>query len=174
MHRKRNQRPLSLTMHVPEHISVTGEPLRIGAVLEPVIMEKERAVRLMNVPDRIVLTGGNGYKAMSSYPSEAMDDHSFSTTEMCLLDLPPSRNLANGAVFEQDCAADEGVRSESSMAMEENPIRELKMMRRQIGGLSSRLYNLEYELDKRRSKEKLLLTTIFGIAAALLMALFKR
>lgn len=164
-------------MQVPDHISVTGQALRIDRNFEPHVMEQERAVKLMNVPDRIVLTGGNGYKGFASHPSDFMDERSPSVNENYLLDLPSSLTLAECPVLEngyERLENDESARCESSMAIDENPMRELKIMRRQLGGLSSRLYQLEDELGRHRSKEKLFMTTIFGIAAAMLLALFKR
>ncbi|KAK6061174.1 hypothetical protein COOONC_01165 [Cooperia oncophora] len=177
MPRKHNQRPLSLNMHVPEHISVTGQPLSISRALEQGITDHERAVQLMNVPDRIVLTGGNSYKGFTSQPTDLMENQSLSSSESCLLNVPPSITLHDipaPDLGDEANMPDESARCDSSMAIDENPIRELKIMRRQIGGLSSRLYQLEDELHKYRSKEKLLLTTIFGIATAFLLALFKK
>ncbi|VDO38069.1 unnamed protein product [Haemonchus placei] len=137
-------------MHVPEHISVTGQPLSIGGSLEPPVGDQERAIELMNVPDRIVLTGGNTYKGFAFQPTDLIEDQSLPSSE------------------------DDSARCDSSMAVEENPIRELKIMRRQIGGLSSRLYQLEDEVHKYQYKEKLFLSTIFGIATAFLIALFRK
>ncbi|PIO71373.1 hypothetical protein TELCIR_06728 [Teladorsagia circumcincta] len=132
---------------------------------------------MMNVPDRIVLTGGNSYQGFASQPTDFMEDPSLSSTENCLLNVPPSITLADIPApdsGDEYNAGDESARCDSSMAVEENPIRELKIMRRQIGGLSSRLYQLEDEVQKYRSKEKLLLTTIFGITTAFLLALFRK
>lgn len=38
-------------------------------------MERERLMQMMNVPDRIVLTGGDGYKGYEAQPLELMNDH---------------------------------------------------------------------------------------------------
>ncbi|XGW33256.1 hypothetical protein V3C99_017600 [Haemonchus contortus] len=165
------------TMHVPEHISVTGQPLSIGGSLEPPVGDQERAIELMNVPDRIVLTGGNTYKGFAFQPTDLIEDQSLPSSENCVLNVPPSITLTDipgPDSGDEYNPADESARCDSSMAVEENPIRELKIMRRQIGGLSSRLYQLEDEVHKYQYKEKLFLSTIFGIATAFLIALFRK
>lgn len=76
--------------------------------------------------------------------------------------------------MDREEANDEPVRSENSIAIEENPLKELKLMRRQIGRLSNRLYQLEDEVEQRRFREKISFTAIIGMAAALLLALLRR
>ncbi|KAK5977062.1 hypothetical protein GCK32_009703, partial [Trichostrongylus colubriformis] len=65
-----------MPMIVPEHISVTGEPLKNVGFEHQNIPQRERLMQMMNVPDRIVLRGGDSYEGFEAQPSELMADHS--------------------------------------------------------------------------------------------------
>lgn len=162
-------------MIVPEHISVTGEALRNPAFEhDQQHPQRERLMRMMNVPDRIVLRGGDSYEGFEAEPLELMDDRASRVKENDLQDLPNTITLAENPYLDREEANDEPVRSENSIAIEENPLKELKLMRRQIGRLSNRLYQLEDEVEQRRFREKISFTAIIGMAAALLLALLRR
>ncbi|KAJ1363442.1 hypothetical protein KIN20_023316 [Parelaphostrongylus tenuis] len=65
-------------MEVPEHISVSGEPIERRERTDnstPFLRQEESAVKLMNVPDHIALTGGDGYRAIISQPSDLIGSH---------------------------------------------------------------------------------------------------
>ncbi|VDO40008.1 unnamed protein product [Haemonchus placei] len=161
-------------MIVPEHISVTGEPLKSLGFENQDVPQKERLMQMMNVPDRIVLKGGDSYEGFDAQPSELMDDHINHISKDQLQDLPHTITLAESPYLDRGGTTDEPVRSENSIAVEENPLQELKLMRRQIvpegdqsnlGRISSRLFQLEYELEQRRFRDKsiIILGTIFVI-----------
>ncbi|KIH60233.1 hypothetical protein ANCDUO_09523 [Ancylostoma duodenale] len=57
------------------------------------IVERERLMQMMNVPDRIVLTGGDGYKGYEAQPLELMNDHITQVGENDLKDLPNTITL---------------------------------------------------------------------------------
>uniref|UniRef100_A0A7I4Y5T5 Mitochondrial fission factor n=1 Tax=Haemonchus contortus TaxID=6289 RepID=A0A7I4Y5T5_HAECO len=163
-----------MSMIVPEHISVTGEPLKSLSFESQDVPQKERLMQMMNVPDRIVLKGGDTYEGFDAQPSELMDDHINHISKDQLQDLPHTITLAESPYLDRGGTTDEPVRSENSIAVEENPLQELKLMRRQIGRISSRLFQLEYELEQRRFRDKLSITALFGMAAVLLLALLRR
>ncbi|KAL6733193.1 hypothetical protein Aduo_003860 [Ancylostoma duodenale] len=153
-------------MIVPEHISVTGEPLKNIGYDNHSIVERERLMQMMNVPDRIVLTGGDGYKGYEAQPLELMNDHITQVGENDLKDLPNTITLRESPYLDRGDPADEPVRSENSIAIEENPLQELKLMRRQIGRISTRLYQLEDEIEQRRFRDKvcfLLFPCVLGV-----------
>lgn len=53
-------------------------------------------------------------------------------------------------------------------------MRELKLMRRQLGRLSTRLYQLEDDFERRKTKESLLWTYMFSITGLFLYLFFKK
>lgn len=61
-----------------------------------------------------------------------------------------------------------------SIAVEENPLRELKKMRKQLGRLSTRLYQLEDENERRKTRESFLWLSLVTTAGLLFAILFKR
>lgn len=161
-------------MIVPEHISATGEPMKVVEFGSQKDVERERLIQSMNVPERIVLTGGNSYAGFDAEPLEFMHDHTTTKIENNIQNLPRIITLADIPYLDRDELADEPVRSENSIAVEENPLQELKFMRRQIGRISARLFQLEEELERHRFRGKISFSAIFGIAVVLLMALIRR
>ncbi|ETN82534.1 hypothetical protein NECAME_07920 [Necator americanus] len=141
-------------MIVPEHISVTGEALKSVGLDNHGVVDRERLMQMMNVPDRIVLTGGDGYKGYEAEPLDVMNDHITQVGENDLKDLPNKITMRESPYLDRGDPADEPVRSENSIAIEENPLQELKLMRRQIGRISTRLYQLEDEIEQRRFRDK--------------------
>ncbi|VDM81395.1 unnamed protein product [Strongylus vulgaris] len=128
-------------------------------------VERERLMQMMNVPDRIVLTGGDGYKGYEAQPLELMNDHINQVGENDLKDLPNKITLKESPYLDRGdpAAADEPVRSENSIAIEENPLQELKLMRRQIGRISTRLYQLEDEIEQRRFRDKVCVLALLNV-----------
>ncbi len=53
----------------------------------------------------------------------------------------------------------------NSAAIEENPLQELRVMRRQLGRLSARVYQLEADEERRRRREWLYLIVLVGAFA---------
>ncbi|KJH45260.1 hypothetical protein DICVIV_08714 [Dictyocaulus viviparus] len=141
-------------MIVPEHISVRGEPLENVGIDDQNVSAHDRLSKIMNVPDRIVLTGNNTYKGFVADPPELMHNSVAGKYESNIQDLPSTITLENNPYLDRSEPADEPVQSENSIAVEENPLQELKLMRRQIGRISTRLFQLEDDLEKHRFREK--------------------
>ncbi|VDK36556.1 unnamed protein product [Gongylonema pulchrum] len=62
----------------------------------------------------------------------------------------------------------------TSAAVDEDPLRELKLMRRQLGRLSTRLYQLEDEFERRKTKDSLLWAYAFTVTGLFLYLFFKK
>uniref|UniRef100_A0A158PBF5 Mitochondrial fission factor n=1 Tax=Angiostrongylus cantonensis TaxID=6313 RepID=A0A158PBF5_ANGCA len=75
-------------MIVPEHISGTGESVKASEFDGKNVAGRERLMQLMNVPDRIVLTGGNSYEGFETEPLELMKDYVTQKREESIQDLP--------------------------------------------------------------------------------------
>lgn len=161
-------------MIVSEHISVTGVPVRATELKDENVVRRERLIQVMNVPDRIVLTAGNSYKGYEAEPIEVMYDHAVSERESNIQDLPNVITLADQPYLDRGEPTEERAQSENSIAIEENPLQELKLMRRQLGRISTRLFELEAELEKHRFREKISFSAILGIAVVLLMAMIRK
>lgn len=58
--------------------------------------------------------------------------------------------------------------------IDENPLRELKVMKRQIGRLTIKIMELEEEKDRRNLREYGIWTLLSGTIAAVLVLLFKK
>ncbi|VDP05245.1 unnamed protein product [Heligmosomoides polygyrus] len=90
-------------MIVPEHISVTGEALRNPAFEhDQQHPQRERLMRMMNVPDRIVLRGGDSYEGFEAEPLELMDDRASRVKENDLQDLPNTITLAENPYLDRE------------------------------------------------------------------------
>ncbi|KAJ1346890.1 hypothetical protein KIN20_001814 [Parelaphostrongylus tenuis] len=161
-------------MIVPEHISVAGGPVRATEYKDENVVRRERLIQSMNVPDRIVLTGGNSYKGFEAEPIELIHDHVAPERKSNIQDLPNVITLADVPYLDRGEPHEERAQSENSIAIEENPLQELKLMRRQLGRISSRLFELEAEVEKHRKREKISFSAILGIAIVLLMAMLRK
>ncbi|VDK79823.1 unnamed protein product [Litomosoides sigmodontis] len=165
-------------MHVPQHITITGDTDR-----EPrqrLNSTHDKYAYQMNVPERILVTGGNETRADRAPPSEVMLDRmpvlcptaQLTTPPSILtLDKAPCLEVAGDAPSPRDSPP---LQELSSLAVEENPVRELKLMRRQLGRMSTRLYQLEDDFERRRTKESLLWTYMFSITGLFLYLFFKK
>ncbi|KAE9412990.1 hypothetical protein Angca_000223, partial [Angiostrongylus cantonensis] len=129
-------------MIVPEHISGTGESVKASEFDGKNVAGRERLMQLMNVPDRIVLTGGNSYEGFETEPLELMKDYVTQKREESIQDLPSVITLERKPYLDRGEPNDEPVQSENSIAIEENPLQELKLMRRQIVPIHQK-YNSE-------------------------------
>ncbi|VDM61168.1 unnamed protein product [Angiostrongylus costaricensis] len=122
-------------MIVPEHISVTGESVKTSEFDGQNVAGRERLMQLMNVPDRIVLTGGNNYEGFEAEPLELMKDHATQKREESIQDLPSVITLEHKPYLDRGEPNDEAVKSENSIAIEENPLQELKPSEADLYGL---------------------------------------
>lgn len=169
-------------MHVPNHISVIGEG---GQVPSLNMGDAVNVAQQMNVPDRILLAGGNRVRADRAPPTEVMADRLIADYPTEELASPPSTITLDKATYPDipeevhpstpySQVQDESM-SLGSIAIEENPLQEMKNMRRQIGRLSTRILNLEDDFERRKNREMFLWFLIIAETAGILAALvFKK
>uniref|UniRef100_A0A1I7VNG0 Mitochondrial fission factor n=1 Tax=Loa loa TaxID=7209 RepID=A0A1I7VNG0_LOALO len=171
---------VSNEMHVPQHITIAG-----GAGQEytrqRLINAADKYAYQMNVPERILVAGGDETRADRAPPSEVMLDRMAVHYPTAELASPPGVLTLDKASY-PEIAGDRPSPKDSpplqelssSLAVEENPVRELKLMRRQLGRLSTRLYQLEDDFERRRTKESFLWTYVFSITGLFLYLFFKK
>ncbi|KAK6111957.1 Mitochondrial and peroxisomal fission factor Mff family protein [Brugia pahangi] len=169
-------------MHVPQHITVAGDTEQQNYKKQrQTHIEGDKYAYQMNVPERILVAGGNETRADRAPPSEVMLDRMailYPTTELAspptilTLDNTPCPEIAGDAPSPKDSPPLQEL--SSSLAIEQNPLRELKLMRRQLGRLSTRLYQLEDDFERRKTKESLLWTYVFSITGLFLYLFFKK
>uniref|UniRef100_A0A1I7YGY7 Mitochondrial fission factor n=1 Tax=Steinernema glaseri TaxID=37863 RepID=A0A1I7YGY7_9BILA len=150
-------------MEVPEHIFVPGDSRHRMGFINPSKMDGSNGFTadLMKVPERILVGGGDTHVGMDGEPQEVLLDHLSDGANPQGLANPPSQLTLNhypDVVRYPDVVAtprelhDESM-SAGSLAIDENPLRELKLMRRQLGRLSTRVYQLEDENERRKNRE---------------------
>uniref|UniRef100_A0A0M3IPK4 Mitochondrial fission factor n=1 Tax=Ascaris lumbricoides TaxID=6252 RepID=A0A0M3IPK4_ASCLU len=171
-------------MHVPHHITVVGDSS--GDFSRATRHHIDNATSLaykMNVPDRILVAGGDRVMADRAIPTEVLTDRFVSGYPAPELSSPPDTLTLDKATFPEisDELPANGVTqpqdesmSAVSIAVEENPLRELKKMRKQLGRLSTRLYQLEDENERRKTRESFLWLSLVTTAGLLFAILFKR
>uniref|UniRef100_A0AAF5Q6M8 Mitochondrial fission factor n=1 Tax=Wuchereria bancrofti TaxID=6293 RepID=A0AAF5Q6M8_WUCBA len=169
-------------MHVPRHITIVGDTEQQNYKKQrQTNIEGNKYVYQMNVPERILVAGGNETRADRASPSEVMLDRMailYPTTELAnppnilTLDNVPCSEIVGDAPSPKDFPPLQEL--SSSLAVEQNPLRELKLMRRQLERLSTRLYQLEDDFECRKTKESLLWTYVFSITALFLYLFFKK
>uniref|UniRef100_A0A914DSG8 Mitochondrial fission factor n=1 Tax=Acrobeloides nanus TaxID=290746 RepID=A0A914DSG8_9BILA len=107
----------------------------------------------MRVPDRIIIGGGNQHVAGSIEPIEVLQDRILSSSTHDEGIHVPQVLTANDYPYEKannrKSQASPEIISQASIAIDENPLRELKKMRRLVAGLSNQLQNLEKEQNNR-------------------------
>lgn len=64
--------------------------------------------------------------------------------------------------------------SAESIAVDENPLRELKKMSKQLIRLSNRLYQLQDEQERRKTRESIALIQLFFLTGAVIYLFLKR
>ncbi|VDM40574.1 unnamed protein product [Toxocara canis] len=173
-------------MHVPHHITVTGDSSGdFSRATRSFVDGGTNLAFKMNVPDRILVAGGDHVLAERGPPAEILADRFPAGYAVTELSSPPDTLTLDKANFadvpdelpasinNSQAQVDESM-SAVSIAVEENPLRELKKMRRQLGRLSTRLYQLEDENERRKSRESLLWLSLLTTAGLLFTLLFKR
>ncbi|VDN07694.1 unnamed protein product [Thelazia callipaeda] len=169
-------------MHVPRHITITGrrDQKNSNQFSHP-IKEGTKLAYQMNVPERIFVAGGNEIRGDRAQPSEVMFDRmdiSFPTSDLTnpgtlTLDKGPCPEIEeNLPRTKNNLTPPQGL--STSLAVEENPLFELKLMKRQLGRLATRLIQLEDNFERRKAKESFLWTYVFSVTGLLLYLLFKK
>uniref|UniRef100_A0A0N4ZPX4 Mitochondrial fission factor n=1 Tax=Parastrongyloides trichosuri TaxID=131310 RepID=A0A0N4ZPX4_PARTI len=145
---------MTSTMQIPDHISGTGH----AKLLEPFSNDSfiNGVSNSMKVPEKIAY--GKDC-VLYGYDSNPIDDevtynYDSENSHINLQELP-SKLTANEYIENEniDTSRYEEQHSITSIAVEENAIRELKMMKRQLARLAVRVYEIEDELDKRKSRD---------------------
>ncbi|VDK17514.1 unnamed protein product [Anisakis simplex] len=189
-------------MHVPHHITVMGAESN-GEFNHLSRYQYDNNIDLaskMNVPDRILVAGGDSTRADRAPPTEVMADRFQPGYAIPELETPPetltldkanypdipdeeSPNMNNSQpqvsgnfyveYFQFVAVKDESM-SAASIAVDENPLGELKKMRRQMGRISTRLLQLEDENERRKSRESLIWLSLITTAGLILTMIFQR
>ncbi|KAE9550171.1 hypothetical protein FO519_006611 [Halicephalobus sp. NKZ332] len=148
-------------MEVPEHIYVNGRnPGRNSAEF----LAKEAAMieRGMRMPDQIVYEGNRASRG---------DDVYDVNNQMRV----PETLTIHDLQMEDTVGRSDSHASDNSIAVDENPLRELKIMRRQLARLATRMTVMEEANARRGTRETGLWLTTFGaIIAAAFFLLRKR
>ncbi|GMT03951.1 hypothetical protein PENTCL1PPCAC_26125 [Pristionchus entomophagus] len=169
-------------MHVPQHISVTGDSTVPSSYDEAgrAWAEKEMIASMMSVPDRIVVAGGDSHTSRRSTPKEMVLDqmlNEIKSDDATLKDLPLNITLNEEPSYPdvvEPVNRHEESMSQASIAIDDNPLQELKLMRRQLTKVCSRLYELEEDLEKRRSRDFFFGSGMLGLTAMVLFLILRR
>ncbi|GMT32325.1 hypothetical protein PFISCL1PPCAC_23622, partial [Pristionchus fissidentatus] len=169
-------------MHVPQHISVTGDATVPSSYDEAgrAWAEREMIASMMSVPDRIVVAGGDTQTNRRSTPQEMVLDqmlNQMKSDDTTLKDLPLNITLNEEPSYPdvvEPVNRHEESMSQASIAIDDNPLQELKLMRRQLTKVCTRLYDLEDDLERRNRREFIFGTSIVGLAAMVLLLMMRR
>ncbi|MCP9257792.1 BMA-MFF-2 [Dirofilaria immitis] len=146
-----------IEMHVPQHITVSGATDQEYPRQQRLDNIPDKYAYQMNVPERILVAGGDETRGDRAPPSEVMLDRMavlypnpefVNPPSVLTLDKGPCPEIAGDTPSPKNSPPLQEL--SSSLAVEENPLRELKLMRRQLGRLSTRLYQLEDDFERRK------------------------
>lgn len=161
-------------MFVPEHITATGDEVHGHSGGPSRRTNRQSLIEQMEVPDRITVTGGDSYGRIT-------DDYRNSVNKLptenghYLNDVPDVLTVADTQYPVEDARRQiDTARTDSSMVVDEDPLRELKMLRRQMGKISARVFELEENNERRRHREQVLFVALLGVAITTIWSLFKR
>lgn len=166
-------------MFVPEHLTVTGEELQYNGGSDRSTARQSLAEKMV-VPDRITVAAVNGYRSENDY-TKASGDHrsSYLSNITNHMEVPSTLTVDKLRPEEITRAQKEdnahlNVSTDNSSAVDEDPIRELKSMRRQLGRLASRVQVLEQEVVENSKIQKSYFVVTFGAVLAFLYTLIRR
>uniref|UniRef100_A0A7E4ZTM9 Mitochondrial fission factor n=1 Tax=Panagrellus redivivus TaxID=6233 RepID=A0A7E4ZTM9_PANRE len=168
-------------MEVPEHIYVNGgnsggrhrakhNSFSGSGINDGVAVRED-----MRVPDRIVLGGGDTHYASRQAPTEVMADQVSSLPKLNHGEVPAV--ITANDLYQHEATntyRSNAAMSDTSIAIDENPLRELKLMRRQLGRLSTRVMQLEDENGRRNTRETSLWITLIGSIAVIVTLLTRK
>uniref|UniRef100_A0A1I7U5W6 Cir_N domain-containing protein n=1 Tax=Caenorhabditis tropicalis TaxID=1561998 RepID=A0A1I7U5W6_9PELO len=160
-------------MFVPEHITATGYEMR-GHTGPSRRTNRQSLVEQMEVPDRITVTGGDSYGRITDDYRNNMNNLPTENGHY-LNDVPEILTIADTKYPVEDQRRQlDTARTDNSMVVDEDPLRELKMLRRQMGRISARVFELEENNERRRYREQALFVALLGVAITAFWSLFKR
>ncbi|CAB3408379.1 unnamed protein product [Caenorhabditis bovis] len=159
-------------MYVPEHITATGDELRYGEQPDKRNSARLSLIEKMEVPDRITVVGGDMFGRIDEAYNQGVQIPTQVNTGM--KDIPDILTMADTAYSEEEIRRHvDTARTDNSIVVDEDPLRELKMLRRQMGRINARVYELEEQNEKRRSRESMFILAILGIAITAVWSIFK-
>uniref|UniRef100_A0AAF5CQR9 Mitochondrial fission factor n=1 Tax=Strongyloides stercoralis TaxID=6248 RepID=A0AAF5CQR9_STRER len=146
---------MSSAMHIPDHISGTGH----AKLLEPNLQQFEYGSSgvtnsMMRVPEKIIFGKDGALYGFTEPPIDGIsyNEYEYENNRINLQELP-SKLTANEYVEGDLNETTYENRSVTSIAIEENAIKELKLLKRQLARLAVRVYEIEDELEKRKSRD---------------------
>uniref|UniRef100_A0AC34R3U5 Mitochondrial fission factor n=1 Tax=Panagrolaimus sp. JU765 TaxID=591449 RepID=A0AC34R3U5_9BILA len=157
----------STKMEVPDHIYVNGAGTHRQRSLSLNQNDASRVFEAMRVPERIVYAEGNSYYAPRATPPEMMADKSDTLSLMNHNTFVPQTITAYDIHERTDNVRSANAASESSIAIEEAPIREIKVMRKQLIQLANRVTQIEDSNSRRATREAVLWVALAGLIATL-------
>ncbi|CAD6189077.1 unnamed protein product [Caenorhabditis auriculariae] len=162
-------------MHVPEHITVTGDELYFDGSSSNIQNSNRRdIVEKMAVPDRITVAGGDSYGTTASYPNYSVENR-IAGVDALSMEVPSTLTLDTAEYdHPKEISTQDSVATQNSIAVNENPLHELKQMRRQLGRLTERMNYLEIEIAHHNNKDKYMFGALFGFVLMAAYALLKR
>ncbi|CAO4360568.1 unnamed protein product [Caenorhabditis nigoni] len=162
-------------MFVPEHITATGDEMHGHSGGGPNRRgNRQSLVEQMEVPDRITVTGGDSYGRITEDYRNGMNKLPTETGHY-LNDVPEVLTVADTQYPVEDSRRQiDTAGTDNSMVVDEDPLRELKMLRRQMGKISARVFELEETNERRRMREQGLFVALLGVALTAIWSLFKR
>ncbi|CAL2029819.1 CBN-MFF-2 protein [Caenorhabditis brenneri] len=161
-------------MFVPEHITATGDEVHGHSGGPSRRTNRQSLVEQMEVPDRITVTGGDSYGRINNDYRNSVNKLPTENGHY-LSDVPDVLTVADTQYPVEDTRGQiETARTDNSMVVDEDPLRELKVLRRQMGKISSRVFELEEINERRRHREQMLFITLLGVAITAIWSFFKR
>ncbi|CAJ0945311.1 unnamed protein product, partial [Mesorhabditis belari] len=167
-------------MNVPQHIGVMGDAKYIpnGTIKSDAKwQERDQIVEKMHVPERLMVAGGNDVRGASAPPMEVLLDRMPDVVKRTSMqfDLPETLTLDRTSFPDVIEPKHDDSRSAASIAIDDNPLQEIKLMRRQLTTLSARVYQMEEEYERRRSRETLQwFLTLAGAVGVLMLSILRR
>uniref|UniRef100_A0A0N5CGA7 Mitochondrial fission factor n=1 Tax=Strongyloides papillosus TaxID=174720 RepID=A0A0N5CGA7_STREA len=169
-----NSLVLAGTMQIPDHISGTGH----AKLLEPNLHDyngRSMTSSMMRVPERIIFGKDGALYGFTEPPIDGIsyDEYEYENNRIQLQELP-SKLTANEYIETDSVEGAMENHSLTSIAVEENAIKELKMLKRQLARLAIRVYEIEDELEKRKSRDwqSLAMCSFVGIALVIAFNIF--
>ncbi|EFO84774.1 hypothetical protein CRE_03830 [Caenorhabditis remanei] len=175
-------------MFVPEHITATGDEMH-GHSGPSRRNNRQSLVEQMEVPDRITVTGGDSYGRITEDYRNGMDKLPTENGHY-LNDVPDVLPVADTQYPVEDARRQvselesfrcnifhfqlDTARTDNSMVVDEDPLRELKMLRRQMGRINARVFELEENNERRKHREQAFFVALLGVAITAIWSIFKR
>uniref|UniRef100_A0A0K0FID7 Mitochondrial fission factor n=1 Tax=Strongyloides venezuelensis TaxID=75913 RepID=A0A0K0FID7_STRVS len=155
-------------MQIPDHISGIGHE----KLLEPNLNDyngRSMTSSMMWVPKRIIFGKDGALYGFTELPIDGISYDEYEYENDLTSELPS--NLTTNEYIETDSVKG-AIENHSiiSIAVKENAIKELKMLKSQLAGLTVRVYEIENKLKRRKSRDWKRLAMFSFISIALVIA----